>query len=48
MTSATWPETPAERQARKGQVRVQKRKQTARKAVAEIDTRTPSGKTLPY
>lgn len=44
--SATWPEPPAERQSRKA--RIQKRKQTARKAVAEIDTRTPSGKTLPY
>jgi hypothetical protein len=45
VNTTNWPEPPAERQARK--VRVQKRK-AASKSLPEIDTRTPSGKTLPY
>lgn len=46
MNTNVWPEPPADRQSRKA--RVQKRKQTARKALEAIDTRTPSGKELPF
>lgn len=38
-----WPEPPAERQTR-----IQKKRAMRAKALPVIDTRTPSGKTLPY
>jgi hypothetical protein len=44
--TAQWPEPPAERKARKERVR--KQKTAKRREVEEIDTRTPSGKPLPY
>lgn len=43
--SAQWPEPPAERQARKRRVQV---KRAARRELPAVDTRTPSGKYLPY
>lgn len=43
--SAQWPEPPAERQARKLK-QIQRR--SVRKILPEIDTRTPSGRPLPY
>lgn len=43
--SAQWPEPPAERQARK---QLRKQKRASRKELPEIDTRTPSGRKLPY
>lgn len=46
MNTTQWPEPASERQARKAQVR--KQRQQARKPLPEIDTRTPSGKPLPY
>lgn len=44
--TATWPETPSDRQARKAQLR--KQRTAARKPLPAVDTRTPSGKVLPY
>jgi hypothetical protein len=41
----TWPEPPAERQARK-QKMIQKR--GTRRDLPDVDTRTPSGRHLPY
>lgn len=40
-----WPEPSGERQARKQQ-QIQRR--SVRRSLPEIDTRTPSGKILPY
>ena len=45
MTAPQWPEPPAERQARKQRLR---REKLARRPLPDIDTRTPSGKELPY
>ncbi len=45
MNTTSWPEPPAERQARKQLVKQRKAKS---RDLPEIDTRTPSGKPLPY